>query len=207
MTQVERCRYVEVLHTVSTMAPWKTCYDQLIATHRAQFNSAIHEEEFFFPWHRWFILSLENLLRQIDCTITVPYWDWSAESQTWQNSLVWAPQCGFGGNGNPVTTGVFRSGNWQVTPSAGAGPLCRNFRGNVPDCASVSMIQRMSVSEFSDWHSVVYNSLHSSVHCIIDGTMCTQDSANTPEFFLKVVNLVTTTMNLSLSLLFKNPPA
>ena len=184
MTQVERCRYVDVFYTVSTSAPWKTCYDQLISTHRTQFNAAIHEEGFFLPWHRWFILSLENLLRQVDCTITVPYWDWSAESQTWQNSLVWSQQCGFGGNGNPVTMGVFGSGNWQLTPSAGSGPLRRSFGGDVPDCAAVAMIQRLGVAEFSNWHNLMSLNLHSSVHCIIGGTMCTQDSANAPEFFL-----------------------
>lgn len=185
MTQVERCRYVSAVYIVSTRQPFKNCYDQLIRIHRVQFGTAIHSEPFFFPWHRWFILSLENLLRQIDCKITVPYWDWSAESQTWQNSIVWAPQCGLGGNGSPVTTGSFRNGNWQLTPSAvPGGPLRRTFQGDIPDCAAVAIIQRLGVSEFTTWHSLVYNSLHSSVHCNIGGTMCSSDSANAPEFFL-----------------------
>lgn len=186
MTQVERCRYVEVYHTVSSPpGPYKACYDQLIQIHRQQFGSAIHEEDFFLPWHRWFILALENLLRQVDCKVTVPYWDWSAESQTWQNSIVWASQCGFGGNGSPVTTGPFRDGVWELTPSAQpGGPLRRNFQGAVPDCAAVAMMQRLGVSEFSTWYSYVYNNLHNSMHCNIHGTMCSEDSANAPEFFL-----------------------
>lgn len=186
MTQVERCRYVDAIYTVSTKQPYKACYDDLIAIHRAHFNTDIHEEPFFFPWHRWFILSLENLLRRVNCRITVPYWEWSAESQTWQNSIVWAPTCGLGGDGSPVTTGVFRNRNWQLTPSAvpSAGPLRRSFGGNVPDCAAVALAQRLGVTEFSAWHQIVQGNFHDSVHCIIGGTMCTQDSANAPEFFL-----------------------
>jgi len=102
MTQAERCRYVHVVNVASTQQPWKSCYDQLIQIHRVQFNSGIHQQPAFLPWHRWFILALENLLRQVDCHITVPYWDWSLEPQTWQNSMVWAVQCGAGeGNGDP----------------------------------------------------------------------------------------------------------
>lgn len=185
LTQIERCHYVEVIRAVSIKQPWKRCYDQLIGLHRTHFSSMIHEKELFLPWHRWFILALENLLRQVDCTVTVPYWDWSMESQTWQNSIVWASQCGLGGDGSPVTTGPFRNGIWKLTPYANPGdPLRRRFRGSVPDCASVAMIQRQGVSGFDNWHDFVEVNLHSAVHCNIGGTMCSTDSANAPEFFL-----------------------
>ncbi len=112
MTQVERCRHVEVLYIISTTAPWKTCYDQLIATYRAQFNSAIHEEEFFFPWYRWFILSLENLLRQINCTITVPYWDWSASHRPGRTRWFGPLSAGSG-----ETEGAFAESCVHIVPS------------------------------------------------------------------------------------------
>ena len=186
LTQLERCKYVQVVYTASTNSPWKSCYDDLIETHQDHFGSGIHNQNFFLPWHRWYILALENLLRQIDCNITVPYWDWSMESQTWQNSILWAEECGLGGNGNPVTTGLFRSTNsWYLTPSAGINvPLSRGFRGRVPDCATVTLNQRLGISEFNTWHSFVSSNLHDSVHCNIDGVMCTIDAANAPEFFL-----------------------
>ena len=190
MTQIERCRYVTVVHTASTTQPWKTCYDALIEIHRVQFGAGIHQRPFFLPWHRWYILSLENLLRQIDCNVTVPYWDWSLEPQTWQNSIVWAAQCGLGGDGDPnnndyVSDGVYRQANWQLTPSAATSNfLRRRFNGVLPDCASVAMIQRSGLAEFNTWHDFVSSNLHDSVHCNIGGTMCTVDSANAPEFFL-----------------------
>ena len=189
MTQSERCRYVRVLHVASTQAPWKSCYDSLIQIHRDRFGAGIHGPDYFLPWHRWYILALENLLRQIDCRVTVPYWDWSLEPQTWQNSIVWSAQCGFGGNGDPsnsnrVTSGVFSWPSWQITPSATNLYLRRQFNGVLPDCASVAMIQRTGIAGFDNWHQFVSSALHDTVHCNIGGTMCTGDSANAPEFFL-----------------------
>ena len=190
MTQAERCRYIRVYKTASTQVPWKACYDSLIAIHRQHFSNGIHGIAFFLPWHRWYILALENLLRQIDCHVTVPYWDWSLEPTTWQNSIVWATNdCGLGGNGvpangNAVGTGPFRTGQWQLTPSANNGPLRRSFNGNVPDCASVATGQRAGVAQFNTWHVFISSTLHDSVHCRIGGTMCSIDSANAPEFFL-----------------------
>ena len=192
MTQAERCRYVDVIFKASTQPPWKDCYDELIRIHRVQFYNGIHQQSVFLPWHRWYILALENLLRRIDCNVTVPYWDWSLEPQTWQNSIVWAVQCGLGGNGDPanndyVSTGIFRQSNWQLTPSAADSNLRRRFNGVLPDCASVAMIQRLGIAEFNTWHTFVSSNLHDAVHCNIGGTsrtMCSQDSANAPEFFL-----------------------
>ena len=191
MTQVDRCRYVRVVYTASTQLPWKTCYDELIKIHRDNFGAGIHAQPSFLPWHRWYILALENLLRKIDCNITVPYWNWSLEPLTWQNSIVWAAQCGLGGNGVPpnyhVNTGIFRQSNWQLTPSANSdtgGFLERRFSGNLPDCASVATIQRLGIAEFNTWHNFVSSNLHDAVHCNIGGTMCSVDSSNAPEFFL-----------------------
>lgn len=69
---------------------------------------------YFLPWHRWMILQYENLLRQVDCKITVPYWDWSLVSARpfnndfWENSMY-----GFGGNGEGerscVNTGMLNA--------------------------------------------------------------------------------------------------
>lgn len=192
MTQVERCRYVRVVRIASTQQPWKSCYDELIRNHRDNFGTGIHGINFFLPWHRWYILALENLLRQINCQITVPYWDWSLEPLTWQNSIVWSAQCGLGGdgvaaNGNAVGTGPFRQGVWELTPSANnnnGGDLRRNFNGQVPDCASIAETQRLGVGQFNAWHPFISSTLHDSVHCRIGGTMCSVDAANAPEFFL-----------------------
>ena len=190
MTQEERCRYVRAVRTVSTRQPYKSCYDQLIATHNTFFTSGIHgtRERFFLPWHRWYILSLENLLRNIDCRITVPYWDWSLSPDSWQTSSVWDATCGFGGDGSDssscVTTGPFAWPFWSMTPSAGSGCLRRGFNGNVPDCATVAFVQQFDLESFDSWRVAIEVNLHNTVHCRIGQTMCTRDSSNDPIFFL-----------------------
>ena len=183
MTQAERCLYINTLVTVSTRGPWKDCYDQLIGLHAEYFDLGIHggPSSFFFPWHRWYILSLENLLRQIDCKVTVPYWDWSLESQIWTNSIVWNSQCGIGGNGRPVRNGPFRPSVWTAPNGR---PLTRNFNGVLPDCASVALAQRMDVPQFPIWHNFIEVNLHNAFHCHVGGTMCLAEAANDPVFFL-----------------------
>ena len=63
-----------------------------------------------------YVLLFENLLRTIDCRITVPYWNWARHySRAWSvtpNYHMWDADGGFGGNGDPsrgycVTNGPF----------------------------------------------------------------------------------------------------
>lgn len=42
----------------------------------------------FLPWHRWYLMKMENILRKIDCRATIPYWDWSLFSgQPWRRQV------------------------------------------------------------------------------------------------------------------------
>ena len=48
------------------------------------------------------MLEIKNLLRQVDCQITIPYWDWSKDTKHWaqatEASDVWHPgPAGLGG--------------------------------------------------------------------------------------------------------------
>ncbi|BFO21634.1 hypothetical protein SHKM778_80220 [Streptomyces sp. KM77-8] len=71
----------------------------------------------FLPWHRRFLLDLEEALRRVDSEVTLPYWDWTrdraADSAPWTADLL-------GGDGRrsdlQVTTGPFahREGNWTI---------------------------------------------------------------------------------------------
>ena len=80
--------------------------------------TGIHTANYFLPWHRWYILEFENMLREIDCRITVPYWDWAFWSNSaWnENVHIWnGHEYGLGGNGDPkkgycVQNGPFREG-------------------------------------------------------------------------------------------------
>ncbi len=91
----------------------------------------------FFPWHRWYLLQFENLLRKVDRRVTLPYWDWSIRSQSlWKTGRksVWNNHpWGLGENGtgtfNCVDKGPFSKKWWRLAPKSGGGCLRRNFMG------------------------------------------------------------------------------
>ena len=68
-----------------------------------------------------YVLGFENLLRLVDCRITVPFWNWALYSNMiWSINPtyhMWKNIGGFGGNGDSskaycVTTGYFKYLNW-----------------------------------------------------------------------------------------------
>ncbi|KAK3736192.1 hypothetical protein QZH41_002475 [Actinostola sp. cb2023] len=172
---------------------FKARYDALITIHQRFFQSGIHTRTHFLTWHRWYMLQYENLLREVDCRFTIAYWDWSVVSGnpwgTTANDLWFSGNTGFGGNGvapgRCVQTGPFRDAVWQLVPSA-APPRClkRSFNGNPPDSVAVTQVLNIPSSNFNGFELAVRINLHNSVHCLIDATMCSLDSASAPEFFL-----------------------
>ena len=200
MTLPERERYIKVILTASTDPRFKTEYDNLINQHRRLFMSGIHERTHFLPWHRYYMLLYENLLRRVHCNFTVAYWDWSLVSanpfSTVNTKDLWhSANTGFGGNGfgpnSCVQTGPFREREWSMVPlPAGSAPepgprcLVRMFNGNPPDSVAVQEVLRISADNFIDFELMLRLNLHDVVHCLIDGTMCSLDSASAPEFFL-----------------------
>ncbi len=75
----------------------------------------------FFPWHREYLLRLEQDLQAIDPGVSLPYWDWTeanlnaagTESLIWRDDLMGGP--GQAGTGQ-VTTGPFAA--WGLIRSA-----------------------------------------------------------------------------------------
>ena len=134
-------------------------------------------------WH------MKNILRKVDCRVTVPYWDWSLDSDGAFTSDVWntnlCKYTGLGGNGNPscVTTGPFATPGWQLTPSAQNNCLRRNFNGITPDCTAIQDVLDATTAEFDDFLISLEVLLHNTVHVRIGGTMSSLESSNAPEFF------------------------
>ena len=168
MSVDERRRYVKAVKKASTEEPFKTEYQKIIREHKRLFFRRIHEVHEFLPWHRWYILQYENLLRKIDCRITVPYWDWSLWAHDpWNSNHVWHPgHRGLGGNGTGsdrcVRTGPFRTQVWKQTNNQ---CLTRNFNGVVPDAAEVQFC--LSLKKFDEFELYLRGPLHDNVHCRI----------------------------------------
>ena len=156
----------------------------------------IHGPNHFLPWHRWFILQYENLLRLVDCTFIIAYWDWSAVSSDPFNTTdprsLWHSDrldTGFGGDGRGscVQTGPFGENEWSIVPLPKSGRsscLKRLFNGYPPDTIAVETLLKTELADFKTFEAKLRAALHGVVHCLIGGTMCDNNAAAAPEFFL-----------------------
>lgn len=164
---------------------------ELIDKYRIYFSQGLHNNGTFLPWHRGYILELENLLREQDCRITVPYWDWSKNPQIsewahWGNS-----EQQFSGDGDStrcVQDGPygFESGFQRVDSSC----LTRVISGGTAATASTIKSELLdghpSPSDYDSFRNHLEHGpgLHDAVHCLVGGTMCSARAANDPVFFL-----------------------
>ena len=170
----------------------------MLQIHHKFFCKALHCRVYFLPWHRWYILQYENLLREVDSSLTLAYWDWSMEAgRPWDVNLWDDNDHSLGGNGNPVDhavdTGPFRQPEWQMIPGAGQDSdvkLERYFGYTAPNIASALhlaiLFKYYKPHEFEKFITV-FQSWHDNVHCSAIGwnsTMCTTGAAWAPEFFL-----------------------
>ena len=100
-------------------------YDAFVTTHNAFIlgdtdhgERTGHRSPSFLPWHRRFLLEFERALQEVDASVALPYWDWTADRS--QRSSLWAPDF-LGGTGRSldgqVMDGPFatRAGKWQIT--------------------------------------------------------------------------------------------
>ena len=112
-----------VLALKAKPSPWDpelNAYDQFVFWHLEAFecdNMAAHMGPAFLPWHRGYLWLFEQQLREIDPSVSVPYWDWTVDreidSYLWQDDLM-------GGDGDPndnfaVHSGPFQQGQWEIT--------------------------------------------------------------------------------------------
>jgi tyrosinase len=84
----------------SVLAPSKqTLYDDFPWIH-SRVGYFTHNSAPFLPWHRYFLHVYERTLRE-KCNYTggLVYWDWTLDSEAIEDSPVFDPKTGFGGDG------------------------------------------------------------------------------------------------------------
>lgn len=194
MTDAERQRYLDAVKSVSRpSSPYRTQFAELVDLHYAVFSGDIHSNPAFLPWHRWFILQMENLLRNIHPAITVPFWDWSLEATNPTASVAWSSAAwwlgGDGQAGGCVEDGPFAYDNGNGYTQTDGSCLQRAFRGT--SVATVLDVQQAHNDHpLPDNYDAFRNRVehgfgfHDSVHCTVHGTMCSARAANDPAFFL-----------------------
>lgn len=195
MSTTERLRYTTAVNSIATntgvaasIPGLHASYVALVDLHAS--SASIHTINTLLPWHRWYILQLEELLRKIDCRITVPYWAWELDSVSPWTSNIWSPVNGLGqGSGAMcVPNGPFQL-PFTLTPTAGSGCLRRVRSGSVPTPAAVASLLATPAVSYASFFGLI-NGMHGSVHCAIGGTMCDITRAsNAPEFFMHHGNM------------------
>ncbi|WP_031478681.1 tyrosinase family protein [Streptomyces bicolor] len=212
LTATEKRRFVEALLEVKRRGE----YDEFVRLHIRHFRGdgerglrAAHMTPSFLPWHRMFVLELENALIRVDDSVTVPYWDWtrdrSATSVPWTNDLL-------GGNGRrgdrQVMTGPFayRNGRWTIRAGVTDDRFLTRDLGrsrnpiNLPTKADLDRALKDPVYDVAPWDSTVTKGFrnkmegwgpdsnpwlnHNRVHRWVGGAMLGGGSVNDPVFWL-----------------------
>ena len=196
MSLEERRRYIRAFKRISSDKQFKRQFDRL-ARHHAHHFDKIHSRKFFFPWHRWYLLKLENLLRRADCRVTLPYWDWSravSEGRLWRSTHirdVWnSGPHGLGGDGKGkcVPRGPFTLHKWKLSRWTRERCLTRQFnhfrkQSKMPNRVFVARMLKLPLTKFLRFLDRMREFMHKSLHSAIGGTMSLDISANSPEFW------------------------
>jgi len=196
MTFDERRLFVDVYYKATTDPYYKDAFNNLLMKHsRIPTDLLHHASEIFLPWHRWFTLKIENFLRQIDCRVTLPYYQWTARVddgtvlRTTDPIDVWygGPQ-GIGGNGvkpsSCVQDGKFKEGNWHIPIVKGGGCLKRNFNYTFNLCNQKD-INKLLNGSFTMFEYMAREIIFPQFRLCIGGLMSDDRYAScSPEFVL-----------------------
>ena len=198
LTQQERLTYINAVLKLSKDPVYKPRYDALVKKYRDSYKTVAQlcttSKSQFFPFIRYFLREYENLLREIDCSITIPYWDWTALPRKPYSSPVWDNTHGFGNTAGAyscVTTGPFHFPGFKTTPSAGAQCLKRNYhKGFYPSREIIERdILSVPASGFKYFHYMLQMFISINVQCFVGGTSCSVHAANDPAFILHLANV------------------
>ena len=129
----------------------------------------IHRGPAFLPWHRWFILTLEEHLRAIDARITLPYWNWTRSDSRDLEAEPW--KSFFGGRDNSGG----RFDHWDYTRASSPGDPALGSRDTV--------IDELQAGSFLAFRGMEFGS-HVGGHTWTGGTMASQTSPADPLFYL-----------------------
>lgn len=192
----EKSRFINAVLAIKASG----VYDNFVQDHMNSMPDA-HSAPAFLPWHREFLNRFELELRNIDSSVTLPYWDWtvdnSASSSIWNSDFM-------GGNGRAsdgqVTTGAFAfsSGDWTLVAH---GPALRRRFGvsasSLPTSTEVAIALAETEYDAAPWSRLSSTGfrnrlegwingpqLHNLGHVWVGGSMLPASSPNDPVFFL-----------------------
>lgn len=181
-------------------------------------GNAAHSAPVFLPWHRMYLLRLEQQLQRVlgDDDFALPYWDWASDgeiqpaSAQWQTQL-WSPAL-MGEARGSVRSGALADMRvrleqvgrtlWSVEPRSLRREAGQDSRTRtLPVFSDVSMALAETTYDTPQWGQQASGhrnrlegwingpQLHNRVHVWIGGDMAPGTSPNDPVFFLNHCNV------------------
>lgn len=184
----------------AALNPAPSFWDLMVAMH-VLFSTEGHNGAFFLPWHRLFLMYIENHIRDtLYPDFTLPYWDWSHSNDAADPamSVVWGTRY-LGGSHNPnnsnegapIPNGPFQGMRAHYMNDH---PIRRGFNssvtGSIPPFINATVLQRLiELGKDSNWtwgdFSDAVEAEHNRVHIFIGGDMLSSNTAcNDPVFYL-----------------------
>ena len=199
-------------------------WDQFVAIHYYVFTVIVpggatvnmgHSDSGFCPWHRYYLLRLEQLLQAVDPTVMLPYWDWTDHAGTqniiFQDSFL-SPNGGAGGvGGGTVQSGYFAFNapgvlplwwpagfpGWRIRASLeeGFGTTLRRTLGSFANLAIQSDVTntlgRLNFEGGGGFRGSLEAALrmHNGTHNWVGGHMGGGASPNDPIFYMHHCNI------------------
>jgi tyrosinase len=198
----ERAEFVAALRALKASG----AYDAFVEQHRAAVlfttPDPAHRGPAFLPWHREYLRRFELALQAVDPSVTLPYWDWSADRTA--RSPLWSPDFMGGdgaGPGDRVTTGPFADWALTVLDPGERDPFLKRTLGAVvaslPSVEQVRSALAVTPYDSAPWvfgstgfrNSLEAAPLHNSVHLWVGGSMMSASAPNDPVFWLHHCNV------------------
>lgn len=179
-------------------------YDAFVRTHNSFIMSDTdtgdrvgHRSPSFLPWHRRFLIEFERALQSVEPSVTLPYWDWTADRTP--GASLWAADF-LGGTGRDrdgqVMDGPFAhgAGAWPLNTRVDGRTYLRRTLGSsvaqLPTPAQVDGVLAMTTYDMAPWNSASDGfrnhlegwrgvNLHNRVHVWVGGNMATGASPTT----------------------------
>ncbi|GAB0495790.1 hypothetical protein MMPV_007095 [Pyropia vietnamensis] len=173
-------------------------YTQFTRIHR-DFGAAAHGGVQFLPWHRLFVLELEQALRSIDPSVVLPFWDFTSD---W-NDPVMSPVFNTDILGGGVAGGCIPNGPYANLQAQLPTPHCvtRGFNSGPNGMGSFTFDQPGTINalidasgSFADFANA-WELAHGAPHVAIGGALLQSNwgdmflvaqSPNDPAFFIGV---------------------
>ena len=130
-----------------------------------------HTSDRLLPWHRIFLLQLEQAIRVLHPDVSIPYWDWTKSSE--QSIPSWLASI--------LPTVVTPTRTLTVVRAPGASSALATIASNVPTV--------MAATTFGSFAPPM-NGIHGAVHIWVGGTMSDPSTAAAdPIFWMHHANL------------------